>query len=275
MAQVSAADVAKLRKMTGAGMMDCKKALEEANGDYERAQDIIREKGKLIASKRADREATEGVVLAKVSEDGKKGIIVCLACETDFVAKNNDFIALTNQIVDVALSSFPADLNALLALPLNGKTIADVVAEKSGITGEKFSLAYYDKVEAGFCAPYIHTNKKLASLVGFSKVITLDAAKDVAMQVAAMNPVAIDKDQCPAEVVEKELHIAREQIRLEGKPENMVEKIALGKLGKFFKESTLLSQDFIKDAKVSVEAHLKAVDAEVKVVSFKRFTLND
>jgi len=275
MAQVSAADVAKLRKMTGAGMMDCKKALEEANGDYDRAQDIIREKGKLIASKRADRDATEGVVIAKVSADGKKGIILCLACETDFVAQNNDFIALTNQIVEVALSSFPVDLNALLALPLNGKTVADLVAEKSGITGEKFALAYYDKVEAAFCAPYIHTNKKLASLVGFSKVITLDAAKDIAMQVAAMNPVAIDKDQCPAEVVEHELHIAREQIRLEGKPENMVEKIALGKLGKFFKESTLLSQDFIKDAKVSVEAHLKVVDAEVKVVSFKRFTLND
>jgi len=275
MAQVSAADVAKLRKMTGAGMMDCKKALEEANGDYERAQEIIREKGKLIASKRADREATEGVVLSKVSTDGKKGVVVCLACETDFVAKNNDFIALANQIVDVALNNFPSDLAALLALPLNGKTVAEEVAEKSGITGEKFSLAYYDKAEAAFCAPYIHTNKKLATLVAFSKVIRLDDAKDVAMQVAAMNPVAIDKDQCPAEVIEKELHIAREQVRLEGKPENMIEKIAQGKLGKFFKESTLLSQDFIKDAKVSVEAHLKAVDAEVKVVSFKRFTLND
>lgn len=275
MAQVSAADVAKLRKMTGAGMMDCKKALEDANGDYERAQEIIREKGKLIASKRADREATEGVVLSKVSADGKKGVVVCLACETDFVAKNNDFIALANQVADVALNSFPADLAALNALPLNGKTVAEEVAEKSGITGEKFNLAYYEKIEAGFCAPYIHTNKKLATLVGFSKAISLEDAKDIAMQVAAMNPVAIDKDQCPADVIEKELHIAREQVRLEGKPENMIEKIAQGKLGKFFKESTLLSQDFIKDSKVTVEAHLKAVDPELKVVSFKRFTLND
>ena len=275
MAQVSAAEVAKLRKMTGAGMMDCKKALEEANGDYERAQEIIREKGKLIASKRADREATEGVVISKVSADSKKGVMICLACETDFVAKNNDFVALAEQIAEVALNNLPADLTALLALSLNGKTVADEVAEKSGITGEKFNVAYYDKVEAGFCAPYIHTNKKLASLVGFSKAISLNDAKDIAMQVAAMNPVAIDKDQCPADVVEKELHIAREQIRLEGKPENMIEKIALGKLGKFFKDNTLLAQDFIKDGKVSVEAHLKAVDAEVKVVNIKRFTLND
>ena len=275
MAQVSAAEVAKLRKMTGAGMMDCKKALEEANGDYERAQEIIREKGKLIASKRADREATEGVVISKVSADGKTGVMICLACETDFVAKNNDFVALAEQIAEVALNNLPADLSALLALSLNGRTVADEVAEKSGITGEKFNVAYYDKVEAGFCVPYIHTNKKLASLVAFSKAISLNDAKDIAMQVAAMNPVAIDKDQCPAEVIEKELQIAREQIRLEGKPENMIEKIALGKLGKFFKDNTLLAQDFIKDAKVSVEAHLKAVDAEVKVVKIKRFTLND
>ena len=160
MAHISAADVAKLRKMTGAGMMDCKKALEEANGDYERAQEIIREKGKLIASKRADREATEGVVFAKVSADHKKGVVICLACETDFVAKNADFIALANQIIDVALTNCPADLNGLLTLNLGGKNVGDLVTEKSGITGEKFTLAYYEKVEAAFCVPYIHMVSK-------------------------------------------------------------------------------------------------------------------
>ncbi|HUW07030.1 MAG TPA: translation elongation factor Ts [Williamwhitmania sp.] len=275
MAQISAADVAKLRKMTGAGMMDCKKALEEANGDYERAQEIIREKGKLIASKRADREATEGVVFSKVSADNKKGVVICLACETDFVAKNADFIALANQILDIALTNTPADLNSLLALNAGGKTIGDLVTEKSGITGEKFTLAYYQKLEAAFCVPYIHMNNKLATLVAFSKVVPIEVGKDIAMQVAAMNPVAIDKDSCPAEVIEKELHIAREQVRLEGKPENLVEKIAQGKLGKFFKDSTLLSQDFIKDSKMTVDAYLKGVDPAVKVAGFKRFTLND
>lgn len=272
---ISAQDVAKLRKMTGAGMMDCKKALEEANGDFERAQDIIREKGKLIASKRADREATEGAVIAKTTADGKRGAVICLNCETDFVAKNADFVGLAESILNVAIEKNPATLEELLALTMGEHTIADFVTEKSGVTGEKLTLSFYGKLEDNFVIPYIHMNNKLATLVSFSKAISEEVAKDVAMQVAAMKPVALDKSSTPADVVEKELQIAKEQLRLEGKSEDMIEKIAPGKLNKFFKESTLLAQDFIKDNKMSVEAYVKSADAEVKVTGFVRFSLND
>lgn len=272
---ITATDVAKLRKMTGAGMMDCKKALEEANGDFERAQDLIRERGKLIASKRADREATEGAVIAKSTADGKLGAVICLNCETDFVAKNADFISLAENILNLAIEKQPATLEDLLALDFEGQTVAEVVSIKSGVTGEKLSVSFYGKLEDGFVVPYIHMNNKLATLVSFSKPINAEVAKDIAMQVAAMKPVALDKSSTPAEVVEKELQIAKEQLRLEGKSEDMVEKIAPGKLNKFFKDNTLMAQDFIKDAKMSVEAYLKSADAEAKVTGFIRWSLND
>jgi len=275
MADIKAADVAKLRKMTGAGMMDCKNALQEADGDFDRAQDIIREKGKLVAAKRADRETTEGQVIAKVSADGKKGIVIALGTETDFVAKNEEFQALAQKIADVALENMPADVDALKAINIGGNTLEELITQMTGKTGEKHSLAYYGKIEGENVSSYIHMNNKLAVVVAFNKVVSVEAGKDIAMQVASMNPVSVAKEDCPPEVVEKELQIAREQVIQEGKPENMVEKIAQGKLGKFFKESTLLEQSFIKDGKISVADYLKSVDADAKVLGFCRFSLND
>jgi elongation factor Ts len=237
MSNISAADVAKLRRMTGAGMMDCKKALEEAAGDFEKAQELIRKRGQAIANKRADREATEGVVLAKTTADGKTGMMISLNCETDFVAKNADFIALGYKILDGALKSAPADLEALKNTVIDGKKVSDLVLEKSGITGEKFDLTYFGAITAEAVQPYIHPGNKLATLVGFSKAgIDVQVYKDVAMQVAAMNPVSVDKDDVPEKILAQELDIAREQARREGKPEEMLEKIAQGKLNKFFKE---------------------------------------
>ncbi|QKG79057.1 translation elongation factor Ts [Tenuifilum thalassicum] len=274
MAEITAAEVAKLRKLTGAGMMDCKKALVEADGDMDRAIELIRERGKAIANKRADREAGEGAALAKVNEAGNRGAIVVLNCETDFVAKNADFVGVASKILDHALSTSPANLEALKESTLDGKKVADVVAEFSGITGEKMELSYYEFVEAPMVVSYIHPGNKLATIVGFSKAIDVQAAKDVAMQVAAMNPVAIDKDDVPEDIRQKEFEIGREQARQEGKPENLLDKIAEGKLNKFYKESTLLNQEFIKDNKMTIRQYLQGVDKDVKVTAFKRFSLN-
>lgn len=271
--EIKAADVAKLRAMTGAGMMDCKKALVEANGDYERAQDIIREKGKLVAAKRSDRSATEGVVASKVV--GQKAYMLCLACETDFVAKNADFIAATNEILDIAVSADAADLDALNAVVVNGKSVSEIVTEKSGQTGEKVELPYYARIEAPMCVTYIHMNNKLGTLIGFNKVIDAEVAKDVAMQAAAMAPVSIDKDDCDPKVIEHERQIGREQARLDGKPEAMLDKIAEGKVGKFLKESTLLNQELVKNNKLTVGAYIKTADKDATVVAYKRFSLND
>lgn len=274
--EIKAADVAKLRQMTGAGMMDCKKALVEANGDYERAKEIIREKGKLVAAKRSDRETTEGAVIALTNGDHTQGILVCLSCETDFVAKNAEFQQLAIQIADAALKQMPADPEALKAVKLdNNLTVAEAVTEQTGKSGEKHDIPYYGKIEAPYIAQYIHINGKVATIVGFNKPIDEHAGREIAMQITAMNPVSISKDDCPQEVIDKELEIYREQIALEGKPANMVEQIAKGKLNKFFKESTLEEQTFVKDGKISVAAYLKTVDPEVKVVAFKRFSLND
>lgn len=274
--EIKAADVAKLRQMTGAGMMDCKKALVEANGDYERAKEIIREKGKLVAAKRSDRETTEGAVIALTNGDHTQGILVCLSCETDFVAKNAEFQQLAKQIADAALKQMPADPEALKAVKLdNNLTVAEAVTEQTGKSGEKHDIPYYGKIEAPYIAQYIHINGKVATIVGFNKPIDEHAGREIAMQITAMNPVSISKDDCPQEVIDKELEIYREQIALEGKPANMVEQIAKGKLNKFFKESTLEEQTFVKDGKISVVAYLKTVDPEVKVVAFKRFSLND
>ncbi|MDI3526043.1 MAG: elongation factor Ts [Tenuifilum sp.] len=274
MAEITAAEVAKLRKLTGAGMMDCKKALVEADGDMDRAIELIRERGKAIANKRADREAGEGAALAKVNEAGNRGAIVVLNCETDFVAKNADFVGVASKILDHALNTSPANLDALKESTLDGKKVADVVAEFSGITGEKMELSYYEFVEAPMVVSYIHPGNKLATIVGFSKAIDVQAAKDVAMQVAAMNPVAIDKDDVPEDIRQKEFEIGREQARQEGKPENLLDKIAEGKLNKFYKESTLLNQEFIKDNKMTIRQYLQGVDKDVKVTAFKRFSLN-
>ena len=266
--EIKAADVAKLRKMTGAGMMDCKKALIEAEGDYAKAQDIIREKGKLVAA------ATEGVVVSKIV--GGKGYMLCLACETDFVAKNSEFSVTADEILEIAVKADAADLEALKAVSVEaGRTVADKVTEKSGQTGEKVELVYYAKIEAPMCVTYIHTNHKLGVLVGFNKEIAMETAKDVAMQAAAMAPIAIDRGDCDPAVVEKEREIGREQARLDGKPEAMLDKIAEGKVNKFLTENTLLNQPLVKNNKISVGAYIKQADAEATVVAYKRFSLND
>ena len=273
---ISAADVMKLRKATGAGMMDCKNALAEANGDFERATEIIREKGKLVASKRADREATEGVVLAKVAADKKLGGLVVLNCETDFVAKNEGFVAFAGKILDLAIASSSADLDAVKAIDMDGRTVEAQVMEQTGIIGEKLDLPFYACLKAETVVSYIHPGNKLATLVGFNKAdVDEQVAKDVAMQVAAMSPVAVDKDSVSADVIEKELEIAKEKFRLEGKPEAMLDKIAQGALQKFFKENTLLNQAFIKESKQTVADYLKSNDKDLTVTAFVRFTLAD
>jgi elongation factor Ts len=275
MAVINAADVAKLRRVTLAGMMDCKKALEEADGNFDKAIEIIRKKGQAVANKRADKEATEGVVLSKVAPNGKLGVMIVLNSETDFVAKNADFIALANKIVDVALANNPANLEALKSLSLEGGKVGEKVIEYVGIIGEKLELSYYEKVQAEYVQAYIHPGNRLATLVGFTKGgADIQVYKDIAMQVAAMSPVAIDKDSVPEKVIAQEIEIGKEQARRDGKPEEMLEKIAQGKLAKFFKESTLLNQDFVKDNKMTIKQYLQSVNKELTVTDFKRFTLN-
>lgn len=268
---ITAADVSKLRKITGAGMMDCKTALNEAGGDFDKAVDIIRKKGQAIANKRADRDATEGVVLSKVSPDGKKGALIVLNSETDFVAKNESFIALAQSILDLALESNATTVDEVNELKLNGVAVKDVITQQIGIIGEKLELPYFEVLKSENVVSYIHPGNKLATLVGLNKAgIDIQVGRDVAMQVAAMNPVSVDRDSVPKEVVEKELEIAKDQTRQEGKPEEMVEKIALGRLSKFFKESTLLDQIFVKDGKISVREYLQKTDKALTVTEIGR-----
>jgi elongation factor Ts len=275
MSEVKTADIVKLRKMTGAGMMDCKNALAESNGDLDKAVELIRERGKAIANKRADREAGEGAAIAATTPDGKMGALVVLNCETDFVAKNENFVGLAKKILDKALENAPADLDALLALEVEGRKIQDLVLDQSGITGEKFELSYYEKLQGEKVVFYIHPGNKLATIVSFNKGgFDEQVGKDIAMQVAAMNPVSVSVEDVPEKIRQQEFEIGREQARLEGKPENMLDKIAQGKLQKFFKESTLMNQDFIKDSKVKIEDYLKSVDKDLKVVAFKRVSLS-
>ena len=274
MAQIKAAEVQKLRKMTGAGMMDCKKALVEAEGDFDKAVEVIRERGKAIASKREERDATEGCTLAGANADNTRGVIVAINCETDFVAKNEDFIKLTKSVLELAIEKAPADLEALKALDFGGATVAEKVAEQSGVIGEKVELTCYEVIEAPYVSSYIHAGNKLTTIVAFNKAIAeAQMGRDVAMQVAAMSPVSVDKDDVAPEVVESELKIGREQARQEGKPENLLDKIAQGKLGKFYKENTLLNQDFVKESKMSVKQYLQTADKELVATSFKRFSL--
>ena len=273
--EIKAADVMKLRKMTGAGMMDCKKALIEAEGDFDRAQDIIREKGKLVVSKRADRTASEGVVVTKIV--GEKAYILCLACETDFVAQNSEFGASANAILEIAVAADAADLATLLAVKnAEGHTVEEMVTEKSGQTGEKVELAYYARIEAPYCCAYVHFNKKLGTVLGFNKAIDEEVAKKVAMQATAMAPISIDENDCPADVVEKEKAIALEMMKQDpknaNKPEAILEKIAEGKMRKFFEESTLLNQALVGE-KISIREFIAGADKEATVVAYKRFAL--
>lgn len=275
MSKISAADVKKLRDVTGAGMMDCKKALTEAEGDMEKAIEILRKKGQKLSAKRADRDAKEGVVVAKVSDDHSKGVIVKLSCETDFVAKNEAFVGLTEEFAAIALNNLPASKEDLMNLPYKNITIGEKITEQVGVIGEKLELSAYERVEAEQVAPYIHMGNKAAVLVGLNKSgdEAYQAGRDVAMQVAAMRPVALDKDQVDPSVIEKEIEIGKEQARQEGKPEKILEKIALGKLNKFFKDNTLLNQQYVKDSKQTVQSYLQSVEKGLTVTEFKHVEL--
>ena len=270
---VTMADITKLRKMTGAGMMDCKNALNEANGDFDGAMEIIRKRGQAIAAKREDREASEGCVLAATK--GDSAAIVALKCETDFVAQNKDFVALTQSILDAALENKPVDLEALKALTIDGRSIADLIVDRSGVTGEKMELGFYEFVQAPSTIFYIHPGNKLATIVGFNlHEVEYQVARDVAMQVAAMNPISVSRDEVPADGVAKALEIAKDKARQEGKKEEMLDKIAQGRINKFFQESTLLEQAFVKEPKESIQQYLKSHNKDLTVTAFKRITLN-
>ncbi len=272
---ITAADVNKLRQQTGAGMMDCKKALEESNGDFEKAVDYLRKKGQKVAANRQDRDAKEGLVIAKVTADNKLGALVVVNCETDFVAKNDDFGNFANTVAQIAIDKKPANLDALKALPFNNEiTIADKFIEQIGKIGEKIDLPYYQTTLGEQVIAYNHPGNRLACIVAFNKTVSEEVAKNVAMQVAAMAPVALDKDDVSTETLERELEIAREQVRAEGKAEDMIEKIAQGKINKFYKESTLLNQEFIKDNKLTIRQYLQSVDKDLTVSAFKRFSLS-
>ncbi|MEO5570326.1 MAG: translation elongation factor Ts [Bacteroidia bacterium] len=270
-ATISAAEVNKLRQMTGAGMMDCKKALMEAGGDFEKAIDELRKKGQKVAAARADREAKEGYVIAKTNADATKGYLVAISCETDFVAKSPDFIKFPNDVLDIAMKNNPADIDALKALPMDGVTVGDKLIDQVGKIGEKIEITRYEVIEAPKVVIYIHPGNRVVSMVGMSTATApVETAKDVAMQIAAMNPVALDKDDVDQKTLDREIEIGKEQARAEGKPENMIEKIALGKLNKFYTESTLLNQSFIKDANKSIRQYLDGAEKGLTVKSFKR-----
>lgn len=276
MANITAADVNKLRQMTGAGMMDCKKALQENDGDFEKAIDYLRKKGQKLATKRADKDANEGIVLARTNDARDFGAIFMLNCETDFVAKNQEFVNFTNTLMAKAIESKPANAEEFNALDLNGRTISENITEMVGKTGEKMELAHFEVISAPSVFAYNHPGNRLATLLGISKAgeeALEQAGHEVAMQIAAMAPVAIDKGDVPSDVIEREIEIGKEQARAEGKPEEMVEKIALGKLNKFYKENTLLNQEFVRDNKLSVGEYLNQVSKGLTITAFKRFML--
>lgn len=273
MAKITAAEVNKLRKTTGAGMMDCKNALVEADGDFEKAIEILRKKGQKVAAKRADRDSSEGAAIAKVSADNSKGVIISLNCETDFVAKNETFVTLANELADLALGFDNKD--AFLSAAFNGMTVSEKLTEQTGVIGEKIEIGGFEKLNAPFVGSYIHAGNKIATLVGLSAAIdgAAEAAKDVAMQAAAMNPVALNEEGVDQSVIDKEIEIAKDQLRQEGKPEAMLENIAKGKLKRFFKDNTLVNQAFIKDSKQSVAQYVKSVGASLEVTGFSRVAL--
>ncbi len=272
-APISASDVNKLRQMTGAGMMDCKKALTESNGDFEAAIDYLRKKGQKVAVNRADKEAKEGVVLAKTNADKTSVVLVALSCETDFVAKTADFIAFTDTLVNIAIAEKPANIDALKQASLGNLTVSDKLFELIGKIGEKIEIIAYEVINAPSVVAYIHPGNKLVSTLGLSLTGAEAVGKDIAMQIAAMNPVALDKDDVDPKMLEREIEIGKEQARAEGKPEDMLEKIALGKLNKFYKENTLLNQSFIKDEKITIAQLLEQTQKGLKVTAFKRFRI--
>ncbi len=273
---ITAADINKLRQMTGAGMMDCRKALTETNGNFEEAIDWLRKKGAKVAALRGDREAKEGVVIAQTTADNKTGIAVCISCETDFVSKNADFIAFAKSIADAAIENNVKSAEELNNVTINGAKIADLVNDKLASIGEKIGVSKFERVDAPFVASYIHGANRIGVLVGFNKD-SGEAGKDVAMQVAAMNPVAVDPESVSADAVAREKAVVTDQIKndpkMAGKPDAMIEKIAEGKLNAFFKENTLIAQPFVKDASKSVGDFLKSIDSDLKTLEFKRVAL--
>lgn len=268
---ISAADVNKLRLQTGAGMMDCKKALMEANGDFEKAIDYLRKTGQKVAANRADREAKEGYIIAKTNDEGSKGYLIGLSCETDFVAKSADFVKFADDLLNLAISRDAANIDALKALPMGDVTVNDKLFDIIGKIGEKIDITSYEVISAPKVVIYIHPGNKVVSMVGMSSASApAETGKDVAMQIAAMNPVAVDKNDVDSKTLEREIEIGKEQARAEGKPEEMLEKIAQGKLNKFYKENTLLNQQFIKDDKVDIRQYLEKTEKGLTVKQFKR-----
>ncbi len=277
---ISAKDVKKLRDMTGAGMMDCKKALTESEGDIDKAVELLRKKGQKVSAKRADRDAKEGVVIAKTSGNRNNGIILRLSCETDFVAKNEKFVEFANSIADIALKNLPDTNEELLALPYGeGLTVEEKITQQIGVNGEKHELTNYSKLVTaagnGQVIPYIHMGHKAGVIVALNVEgpEIVEPGKNVAMQVAAMRPIALDKDGVDATVIEKEIEIGKEQARQEGKPEAMLEKIAMGKLNKFYKERTLLNQQYVKDGKMTVQGYLTSIHKDLTITDFKHVEL--
>jgi elongation factor Ts len=272
---ITAQEVNKLRQQTGAGMMDCKKALEENNGDFEQAIDYLRKKGAKVAANRGDRDSKEGVVLAKTSADNKRGILIWVNCETDFVAINADFIAFADSIATIALEKNAKTKEEILTLPYNGDiTVGDKFMEQVGKIGEKIEIGYFETITAEKVSAYIHPGNRVSVIVGFNKEVADEVGRNVAMQAAAMAPVALDKEGVTQDMLDRELEIAREVIRAEGKPEDMVEKIAQGKIAKFYKESTLLNQEYIKDDKMNVLHDLQSIDKGLTATAFKRYALS-
>ena len=269
---ITATDINKLRQTTGAGMLDCRKALTESNGDFEAAIDWLRKQGQKVAAKRSDREAKEGVVIAQTTADNKSGIVLCVSAETDFVSLNAEFVAFVKAIADAAISSNVNTVAELNEVTVNNQKVADLVNDKLAAIGEKIAITRFERINAEYVASYIHGANRMGVLAGFNKVAT-EAGKDIAMQIAAMNPLAIDETSIPAETIAREREIAIEQIKAEGKPAEMAEKIAVGKVNKFLKDNTLLHQPFVKDNGKSVADYLKSVDADLKLVEFKRVAL--
>jgi elongation factor Ts len=273
MSKISAADVNKLRKATGAGMMDCKKALVEAEGNFETAIEVLRKKGQKVAANRADRDSSEGAVIARVNDSATAGVIVSVNCETDFVAKNESYVSLANQLADLALGH--DSLDSFLAADFSGMTVAEKLTEQTGVIGEKIEIGGFERLDGAFVGSYIHAGNKIATLTSLSAVAdgAAEAAKNVAMQAAAMNPIALNEEGVDAATVEKEIEIAKDQLRQEGKPEAMLDNIAKGKLKRFFKDNTLVNQAYIKDSKQSVADYVKSVDAGLTITGFKRLAL--
>lgn len=273
---ITASDITKLRQMTGAGMMDCRKALTETNGDFEAAIDWLRKQGQKVAAKRSDREAKEGVVIAKTTVDYKTGIVICISCETDFVSKNADFVAFSQSIADAAISNNVKNSDELNNVDINGAKVSDLINDKLASIGEKIGISKFERVDASYVASYIHGAYRMGVLVGLNKEAP-EAGKDIAMQIAAMNPVAVDPESVPANTIAREkeiiIDLMKQDPKMAGKPDEMLSKIAEGKMNSFFKEQTLLAQPFVKDNSKSVADYLKSIDSGLKIIEFKRVAL--